>query len=95
MSNLRFKPINPIKYPRKSLDLLKQLNPKLKSEAIEKNRIATIKRPIHNCFGLFVNNKLIGISGEWVTARIYCGKQLQLDNMCLQVKILLRLQRKY
>lgn len=87
MKNLQFKVINPIEHQVRTLDLLKQLNPKMDIKHIENIQIEMTKIPNYNCFGLFLNNELIGISSGWTTVRIYCGKQLELDNVIIDSKI--------
>jgi GNAT superfamily N-acetyltransferase len=36
---------------------------------------------------LFQDNELIGISSGWTTVRIYCGKQIELDNVIIDSTI--------
>ena len=42
-----------------------------------------VKLPNYTCFGLFLEDELVGISAGWTTVRIYCGKQLELDNVII------------
>lgn len=35
----------------------------------------------YNCFGWFEGEELIGVSGGWITERLYSGKQLELDHV--------------
>jgi len=37
----------------------------------------------YNCFGIFLNDKLVGISSAWSTVRLYSGKQLEVDNVVI------------
>jgi len=87
MKNLQFKLINPIDYLAKTLELLKQLNPEMDVEHLESTQIEMTKVPNYSCFGLFNKDELIGISSGWTTVRIYCGKQLELDNVIIDSKI--------
>ena len=64
-----------------------QLNPKLKLKEIEKYLTEMFKLPTYNCFGLFSENKLIGISSGWITVRLYSGKQLEVDNVIIDQNI--------
>ena len=41
----------------------------------------------YKCFALFIKGELIGISSGWTTVRIYCGKQLELDNVIIDSQI--------
>ena len=83
MKNLQFKTINPIKHLARIVVLLKQLNPEMDEEYLENTQIEMTKVPNYACFGLFSENELIGISSGWTTVRIYCGKQLELDNVII------------
>lgn len=65
----------------------KQLNPKLSIEKIESYLKEMFTFSNYNCFGLYQNKKLIGISSGWVTVRLYCGKQLELDNVIIDNKL--------
>ena len=37
----------------------------------------------YQCFGLFENRKLIGVTSGWVTVRLYSGRQLEIDNVII------------
>jgi len=37
----------------------------------------------YTCFGVFVNDQLVGISSAWTTVRLYSGKQLEVDNVVI------------
>ncbi|MCF7569648.1 GNAT family N-acetyltransferase [Sabulilitoribacter arenilitoris] len=87
MINIEVKLINPLEHQVKALDLLEQLNPNLEPKQIENMLIEMVKLPNYTCFGLFQNNKLIGISSGWTTIRIYCGKQIELDNVIIDSTI--------
>ena len=83
MKNLHFELINPNEHLEIIVGLLQQLNPKMKLEYLKSTQEKMSSLPNYVCFGLFFNNVLIGISSGWTTVRIYCGKQLELDNVCL------------
>ncbi len=87
MENLQIKLINPIDHQKKALNLLKQLNPEMDIKDIKNKQAEMIKIPNYKCFGLFLNDTLIGISSGWTTVRIYCGKQLELDNVIIDSSI--------
>jgi GNAT superfamily N-acetyltransferase len=38
----------------------------------------------YHCFGLYDNDKLLGISNGWVTVRFSSGRQLELDNVIVE-----------
>ncbi len=35
----------------------------------------------YQCFGWFEGEELLGVSGGWITERLYSGKQLELDHV--------------
>jgi len=83
MNNLIIKTINPLKNLSTVKELLLQLNPNKGEKDIE-----LMIRQMHafknyKCFGLYENAKILGISSGWTSIRIYCGKQLELDNVVI------------
>ena len=83
MKDLQLKVIDPIAHHIKVTDLIKQLNPEMDLEQIEKTQREMVSLPNYQCFGLFHNDQLVGISSAWTTVRFYCGKQLELDNVII------------
>ncbi|WP_130733816.1 GNAT family N-acetyltransferase [Flavobacterium sp. J27] len=63
--------------------LLHQLNPDLEWTTIKERQEQMFQFPNYICFGLYLDNKLIGITCAWVMVRIYCGKQIEIDNVIL------------
>ncbi len=41
----------------------------------------------YTCFGWFIDDELVGVSGGWVTERLYSGKQLELDHVVVNPKL--------
>lgn len=60
-----------------------QLNPKLTLEQFHKYLNEMFAFPTYTCFGLYLEEKLIGISSGWTTVRFYSGKQLEVDNVVI------------
>lgn len=87
MINLKIEPIRPTEHLEKTLYLLNLLNPEMNTKDIEKLLFEMSELSNYNCFGLFKGNELIGISSAWTTIRIYCGKQLELDNVIIDSKV--------
>ncbi|MEW2921451.1 GNAT family N-acetyltransferase [Muricauda sp. ANG21] len=87
MKNVCVELIDPIKNLEKVLYLLKLLNPEMTDSQIEKLLRQMSQLSNYRCFGLFQEQKLIGISSGWTTVRIYCGKQLELDNVIIDSRI--------
>lgn len=60
-----------------------QLNPNLTLEQIKNYLLQMFDLETYNCFGIFLNGKLVGISSAWSTVRLYSGKQLEVDNVVI------------
>lgn len=60
-----------------------QLNPKLSIQQIEAYLEEMFQYPTYHCFGLYLDEELIGISSGWITVRFYSGKQLEVDNVVI------------
>lgn len=60
-----------------------QLNPKLTLEQIKTYLLQMFEFETYTCFGIFLNDKLVGISSAWTTLRLYSGKQLEVDNVVI------------
>jgi hypothetical protein len=60
-----------------------QLNPRLTLEQIRTYLLQMFDFETYRCFGVFLNDKLIGISSAWTTVRLYSGKQLEVDNVVI------------
>ena len=60
-----------------------QLNPKLTSKQIKTYLLQMFEFETYTCFGVFLNDKLVGISSAWTTVRLYSGKQLEVDNVVI------------
>ncbi|MGN6533533.1 MAG: GNAT family N-acetyltransferase [Ginsengibacter sp.] len=63
--------------------LAQQLNPTLTLEQIKTYLLQMFDFETYTCFGVFLNDKLVGISSAWTTVRIYSGKQLEVDNVVI------------
>jgi GNAT superfamily N-acetyltransferase len=60
-----------------------QLNPNLTLDQIKTYLLQMFELETYNCFGIFLNDKLVGISSAWSTVRVYSGKQLEVDNVVI------------
>ncbi len=58
-----------------------QLNPSLTVIDVENLLREMFELPNYICFGVYKNDKLVGISSAWTTIRFYSGKQLEVDNV--------------
>ncbi|WP_456442016.1 GNAT family N-acetyltransferase [Psychroserpens sp.] len=87
MNSLIVKTINPLKNLIRVKELLLQLNPEKEGKYFELKLEQMHRFKNFKCFGLYENNKIIGISSGWTTVRIYCGKQLELDNVIIDEQL--------
>lgn len=60
-----------------------QLNPKISVEEIKAFQEGMFQLDTYQCFGLFLENQLIGMCSGWITIRYYSGKQLEVDNVII------------
>ena len=65
------------------LVLGKSLNPHKTKEELQIYLMEMFQFSNYYCFGLFVDNKMIGISSGWLTVRFYSGRQLEIDNVII------------
>jgi len=63
--------------------LTRQLNPNMPISELESRQSKMFEFENYKCFGLFENDKLIGISSGWITVRLYSEKQLEIDNVII------------
>jgi GNAT superfamily N-acetyltransferase len=63
--------------------LIRQLNPNMPISELESRQSKMFEFENYKCFGLFENDKLIGISSGWITVRLYSEKQLEIDNVII------------
>ena len=61
----------------------KLLNPDKSIEEIKNSLTEMFKFENYHCFGLYQDERLVGISGGWITVRIYSGKQLEIDHFVI------------
>ena len=64
-----------------------QLHPKLTLEEINSYQTKMFELSTYNCFGILIEDKLIGISSGWITVRLYSGKQLEVDNVIIDSRV--------
>lgn len=64
------------------LPLLIELNPNTDPELL-RSRLDLIKNPGYQCVAVFLNDKVVGICGMWIMAKIYTGMQMEIDNVAV------------
>lgn len=65
------------------LPLAQKANPGL-SVYVLRDRLSSMIEYDYHCAGLYLENKLIGISGFWIGSKFYCGKYMELDNVFIE-----------
>jgi GNAT superfamily N-acetyltransferase len=80
--NFKFLKLTSIKEMLSTIDLVKELTPDIKSETYEKMLHEMVP---HNYFQVVVydSDKLVGVSGYWISTKIYCEKYLEIDNLVI------------
>ncbi|WP_452223292.1 GNAT family N-acetyltransferase [Lacinutrix chionoecetis] len=63
------------------IPLIQKLTNHANSDAILKERFATMVKENYECAGVFEGDKLIGISGMWFQTRHYAGKSVEFDHV--------------
>lgn len=82
MQNIQFKKLSKSNI-KEIAPFGKLLNPYKSIEEIENSLNEIFQFNNYNCFGLYQNEKLVGISGAWITVRIYSSKQLEIDHFVI------------
>jgi len=65
---------------------IKELNPKLSKDEIEQNQMKMFDLSTYTCFGLCIEDNLIGISSGWTSIKHYSGKQIEIDNVIIKAE---------
>lgn len=65
------------------VSLMNETNPDFSIKDLNPRLDDMFKYPNYICFGVFVESKLVAMTGGWVTTRLYSGKQLELDNVAV------------
>ena len=82
MQNIQFKKLA-ISNVKEIIPFGKLLNPDKSNGEIESSLTEMFSFENYHCFGLYQDEKLVGISGGWITVRIYSGKQLEIDHFVI------------
>mgnify|MGYP000592639868 CR=1 FL=1 len=65
------------------LPLLSKLNTKTPKDLLKERVLEMSKLQNYECIGLFVDDKLVGISGLWYSTRHYIGKSAEPDHVII------------
>jgi GNAT superfamily N-acetyltransferase len=82
MHDLIIKKIS-IEYLDQIVKLTQYLNPDIEINLLRTRQFEMFQFDNFICFGLFNKNELLGVSGGWVTVRLYSGKQIEIDNLII------------
>jgi GNAT superfamily N-acetyltransferase len=66
------------------LPLLSIVNTKTPPDILRKRVIEMANLPHYECVGLYIDNKLAGITGLWYTTRHYIGKSVEPDHVIIE-----------
>lgn len=65
------------------MPLLKIVNTKTPHDLLEKRVLEMVNYQNYECIGLFLDEKLIGITGLWYSLRHYIGKSVEPDHVII------------
>jgi len=68
------------------LPIILQLNTEYKEVLMQVYLNEMFEYKTYTCFGLFLENKLIGVTSGWTSTKLYSGKQLEVDNVVIDSK---------
>lgn len=80
--NIRIEPIHHREILQ-IIPLLQKINHKTPLELLKSRTIEMSKLPHYECIGLYLDDKLIGISGLWYSTRHYIGKTVEPDHVII------------
>lgn len=67
--------------------LTQHLNPEVDIDLLKQRQTEMFQFDHFLCFGLYDNGQLIGVSGAWITVRLYSGKQIEIDHFIINPEI--------
>lgn len=65
------------------IPLVQKINSKTPEELLKQRFLEMIELPHYECIGLFVDEKLVGVTGLWYTTRHYIGKSVEPDHVVI------------
>lgn len=67
--------------------LVQQINDKKSLDEIKKSLSANFDFNNYMVLGFYDDNKLVGLTSGWSTAKVYSGKQLEVDNVIVDNRL--------
>ncbi|NVK51389.1 MAG: GNAT family N-acetyltransferase [Flavobacteriaceae bacterium] len=65
------------------IPLVQKINVKTPLSILEKRFLKMAALPHYECIGMFIDNKLIGVTGLWYSVRHYIGKSVEPDHVVI------------
>lgn len=62
------------------LPLIEQHNPKLDPDELRR-RLKSMIPHGYRCIAAYVDERMVGVAGYWISARFYCGEYMDVDNV--------------
>lgn len=82
MENLSIRPLQSTDIEH-IVPLTQQLNPDMDSSLLKERHLAMFEFSHYHCFGLFLEEELIGLASAWLFVKLYSGQQVELDNVII------------
>lgn len=64
--------------------LYHQLNPRMTEKVFAERTAQVLNEPNYRLLAMYDHDELVGISGYWVSHKLYCGKYLEPDNVVIE-----------
>ena len=80
--NIHIESIDPSKILQ-IVPLLQKINHKTPLELLETRLEEMSRLPHYECIGMYLDDKLVGISGLWYSTRHYIGKTVEIDHVVI------------
>lgn len=69
-------------YVNDILPLASELTPDIPAHVL-KARLEEMFKLSYKCLGAYLDGRLVGICGAWITTKLYSGRQIELDNLVI------------
>ncbi len=76
-----------VDYLKDITKLTQQLNPDTSISVLQERQKQMFTFDNYRCFGIFNEEKLVGLSSGWILVKLYSGKQLEVDNLIIDNSI--------
>ena len=85
MKNLEFKLLEKKDYPL-IVPMVAELNPSVSHELLNE-RFQEMAGQGYECLVAVQEDEIVGVCGMWITTRLYCGKQIEVDNVVVSPSV--------